>query len=199
MSKKCISFLVLFAFLHYSIAGCVKKTTVQREKLSDATIECATCAYEVVLTTGEKFRFEKPNVRYKVISHLITGTLNNGRKFFLDLANKDIKEIRISTTQTISKADLASNPDQRIYEIMVGGIIYTFDKTGAKLKARVKTIHGITKSGDEIDVPIDDIRQVNVTDVDLAKTGLVTIGTVLLVVGVGLIIFAIKGPDLSGL
>jgi hypothetical protein len=191
MSKKCISFIVLFTFLHYSVAGCVKKTTMQQEKLYDATMECITCEYEVVLTTGEKFKFKKPNVR--VVSHLITGTLNDGRNFFLDLADEDIKEIRISTEQTISRVDLANNPDQRIYEIMVGANIYTFDKNGGKLKADVKTIHGIIKSGEELDVPIEDILHVKVKHLHLVKSGLLAVGYILLVVGAGVILLLIKG------
>ena len=78
--------------------------------------------------TREKYEFEKPSGRYNVIPHLLTGTLNGGRKFFLDLADENIQEIRISIGQTISRVDLAGNPDQAIFEIMVDGNIYTSDQ-----------------------------------------------------------------------
>ena len=123
MNNKCISIIVLFTFLHYLVAGCVKTTMVQQEKLSVESTEC--CVYAVILTTGEKYEFEKPGGRYNVVPHLLTGKLNDGRKFFLDLADENIKEIRISTGQTISRGDLTKNPDQTISEILVDGNIYS--------------------------------------------------------------------------
>ena len=89
MSNKCISIMVLFAFVPYLIAGCVKKTMVQQEKLSVESTEC--CVYAVFLTTGEKYKFEMPGSRYNVVPHLLTGTLNDGRKFFLDLADETMR------------------------------------------------------------------------------------------------------------
>jgi hypothetical protein len=89
MSKKYISIMVLFAFLHYLVAGCVKTTMLQQEKLSVESTEC--CVYAVILTTGEKYEFEKPGGRYKVVPHLLTGRLNDGRKFFLNLADENLK------------------------------------------------------------------------------------------------------------
>jgi hypothetical protein len=85
--------MVLFSFVHYLVKGCVKTTMVQQEKLSVKSMEC--CFYAVILTTGEKHEFEKPGGRYNVVPHLLTGTLNDGRKFFVDLADENIKEIRI--------------------------------------------------------------------------------------------------------
>ncbi len=70
---------------------------------------------------------------------------------------------------------------------MVGEYIYTFDQNGGRLKADVNTIHGIIKSGDEIDVPIEDILHAKVESVDAAKTG-ITVGGVFL--GVILIVAA---------
>jgi hypothetical protein len=145
----------------------------------------------VILTTGEKYEFEKPGGSYNVVPHLLTGTLNDGRKFSLDLTDESIKEIRISTEQTISRVDLANNPDQRISEIMVGGNIYTFDQNGGRLKAEVKTIRGIIKSGDEIDVPIEDILHVKVEHVDAVKTGAAVGGGVLAVVLIVVVAIAI--------
>jgi hypothetical protein len=176
MSKKCISIMVLFAFVPYLVAGCVKTTKVQQEKLNVESTEC--CVYAVILTTGEKYEFEMPGGRYNVVPHLLTGTLNDGRKFFLDLADENIKEIRVSTGQTISRVDLAKNPDQMISEIMVDGNIYTFDQNGGRLNAEVETIHGIIKSGDEIDVPMEDILHVNVKRVDEARTTALVLGIV---------------------
>ena len=168
MSKKCISMIIMFAFLHYLVAGCAKTTMVQQDRLSVESAEC--CVYEVILTTGEKYEFEAPGGRYHVVPHLLTGTLNDGRKFSLDLADENIKEIRISTGQKISKVDLAENFDQAISEIAVGGNIYTFNQRGGRLKAEAKTIRGIVKSGDEIDVPIEDILHVEVKRVDAVQT-----------------------------
>jgi hypothetical protein len=139
MSKKCISIMVLSAFLHYLMAGCVKTTMVQQEKLSVESTEC--CVYAVILTTGENYEFEKPGGRYNVVPHLLTGTLNDGRKFFLDLADENIKEIRISTGQTISSVDLAKNPDQTISEIMVDGNIYTFDQNDGVIPASLHELN----------------------------------------------------------
>jgi hypothetical protein len=107
MSNKFISIMILFAFVHYLAAGCVKITMVQQEKLSVKSTEC--CVNAVILTTGEKYEFEKPVGRYIVVPHLLTDILNDGRKFFLDLADENIKEIRISTGQTISRVDLAKS------------------------------------------------------------------------------------------
>jgi len=180
MSKKSISIMVLFAFLHYLVAGCVKTTMVQQEKLSVESTEC--CVYAVILTTGEKYEFERPGGRYNVVPHLLTGTLNDGRKFFLDLADENIKEIRISTGQTISRVDLAKSPDQTIYEIVVDGNIYTFNQNGGRLNAEVETIHGIIKSGDEIDVPIEDILHVKVKRVDEARTTALVVGVILTII-----------------
>jgi hypothetical protein len=186
--------MVLFAFLHSLVAGCVKTTMVQQEKLSVESTEC--CVYEVILSTGEKYEFKKPGGRYNVVPHLLTGTLNDGRKFFLDLADENINEIRISTGQTISRVNLAKNPDQTIYEIMVDGNIYTFDKNGGRLKAEVKTIHGIIKSGDEIDVPIEDILHVKVKRVAADRTAALVVGIILIVVAAVAIVMAeaSKGP-----
>jgi hypothetical protein len=172
--------MVLFAFLHYLVAGCVKTTMVQQEKLSVESTEC--CVYAVILTTGEKYEFEKPGGRYNVVPHLLTGTLNDGRKFFLDLADENIKEIRISTGQTISRVDLAKNPDQTISEIMVDGDIYIFDQNGGRINAEVETIHGIIKSGDEIDVSIEDILHVKVKRVDEARTTALVVGVILTII-----------------
>jgi hypothetical protein len=168
MSKKCISMIVLLTFILYLVPGCTKTTMMQQEKLSVESTEC--CVYEVILTTGEKYEFEKPGGRYNIVPHLLSGTLNDGRKFSLDLTDENIKEIRISTGQTISRVDLAKNPDQTISEMMVDGNIYTFDQNGGKLKAEVGTIHGIIKSGDEIDVPIEDILHVKVKRVAAERT-----------------------------
>ena len=184
MSNKYISIMVLFAFLHYLVAGCVKTTMVQQEKLSVESTEC--CVYAVILTTGEKYEFEKPGGRYNVVPHLLTGTLNDGRKFFLDLADENIKEIRISTGQTISRVDLAKNPDQTISKIMLNGNIYTFDQNGGRLNAEVETIHGIIKSGDEIDVPMEDILHVEVKRVAADRTAALVVGIV-----VGVIVAAV--------
>ena len=192
MSNKCISIMVLFAFVPYLVAGCVKTTMVQQEKLSIETPEC--CVYAVILTTGEKYEFEKPGGRYNVVPHLLTGTLNDGRKFFLDLADENIKEIRISAGQTISSVDLAKNPDQTISEIMVDGNIYTFDQNGGRLNAEVETIHGIIKSGDEIDVPMEDILHVKVKRVAAGRTAALVVGVILFVVAAVAIAAAASGP-----
>jgi hypothetical protein len=157
---------------------------VQQEKLSVESTEC--CVYAVILTTGEKYEFEKPGGSYNVVPHLITGTLNDGRKFFIDLANENIKEIRISTGQTISKGDLTINPDQTISEILVDGNIYTFDQNGGSLNAEVETIHGINKSGDEIDVPMEDILHVEIKRVAADRTTALVVGIV-----VGVIVAAV--------
>jgi hypothetical protein len=184
MSKKYISIMVLFAFLHYLVAGCVKTTMLQQEKLSVESTEC--CVYAVILTTGEKYEFEKPGGRYNVVPHLLTGKLNDGRKFFLDLADENIKEIRISTGQTISRGDLTKNPDQTISEILVDGNIYTFDQNRGRLIAEVETINGINKSGDEIDVPMEDILHVEVKRVAADRTAALVVGIV-----VGVIVAAV--------
>jgi hypothetical protein len=176
--------MVLFAFLHYLVAGCVKTTMVQQEKLSVESTEC--CVYAVILTTGEKYEFEKPGGRYNVVPHLLTGKLNDGRKFFLDLADENIKEIRISTGQTISRGDLTKNPDQTISEILVDGNIYTFDQNRGRLIAEVETINGINKSGDEIDVPMEDILHVEVKRVAADRTAALVVGIV-----VGVIVAAV--------
>ena len=64
---------------------------------------------------------------------------------------------------------------------MVDGNIYTFDQNGGRLNAEAKTIRGIIKSGDEIDVPIEDILHVKVKRLAAGRTaGLV--GTVILIV-----------------
>jgi hypothetical protein len=178
--------MLLFAFVHYLVTGCVKTIMVQQEKLSVKSTEC--CVYAVILTTGEKYEFEKPGGRYNVVPHLLTGTLNDGRKFFLDLADENIKEIRISTGQTISRVDLAESPDQTIYAIMVDGNIYTFDQNGGRLNAEVETIHGIIKSGDEIDVPMEDIIHVEVKRVDEARTAALVLGVILTLVAAAIII-----------
>ena len=86
MSNKCTSIIVLFAFVPCLVAGCVKTTMVQQEKLSVKSTEC--CVYAVILTTGEKYVFEMPGGRYNVVPHLLTGTLNDGKKFFLILLKK---------------------------------------------------------------------------------------------------------------
>ena len=195
MSKKSISIMVLFAFLHYLVAGCVKTTMVQQEKLSVESTEC--CVYAVILTTGEKYEFERPGGRYNVVPHLLTGTLNDGRKFFLDLADENIKEIRISTGQTISRVDLAKNPDQTISEIMVDGNIYTFDQNGGRLNAEVETIHGIIKSGDEIDVPMEDILHVKVKRVAADRTTALVLGVILIVVAAVAIVIAASTPRIG--
>ena len=176
--------MVLFAFLHYLVAGCVKTTMLQQEKLSVESTEC--CVYAVILTTGEKYEFEKPGGRYNVVPHLLTGKLNDGRKFFLDLADENIKEIRISTGQTISRGDLTKNPDQTISEILVDGNIYTFDQNRGRLIAEVETINGINKSGDEIDVPMEDILHVEVKRVAADRTAALVVGIV-----VGVIVAAV--------
>jgi hypothetical protein len=184
MSKKYISIMVIFAFVHYLVAGCVKTTMVKQEKLSVDSTEC--CVYAVILTTGEKYEFEKPGGRYNVVPHLLTGKLNDGRKFFLDLADENIKEIRISTGQTISRGDLTKNPDQTISEILVDGNIYTFDQNRGRLIAEVETINGINKSGDEIDVPMEDILHVEVKRVAADRTAALVVDIV-----VGVIVAAV--------
>ena len=193
MNRKCISMIVVFAFLHYLVAGCYKTTTIQQEGLSAETTKC--CVYELVLTTGEKYEFEKPGGSYNVVPHLLTGTLNDGRKFFLDLADENIKEIRISTGQTISRVDLAKSPDQTIYEIVVDGNIYTFNQNGGRLNAEVETIHGIIKSGDEIDVPMEDILHVKVKRVAAGRTAALVVGVILFVVAAVAIVIAASKPQ----
>jgi hypothetical protein len=112
----------------------------------------------------------------------------------IDLADENIKEIRISTGQTISRVDLANNPDQTISEIMVGGNIYTFDQNGGRLNAEVETIHGIIKSGDEIDVPIEDILHIEVKRVAADRTAALVLGVILIVVAAVAIVIAASTP-----
>jgi len=196
MSKKCISIMVLFAFLHYLVAGCVKTTSVQQKKLSVESTEC--CVYEVILTTGEKYEFEKPGGRYHVVPHLLTGTLNDGRKFSFDLNDENIKEIRISTGEAISRVDLAKNPYQTISEIMVGEYIYTFDQNGGRLKAEAKTIRGIIKSGDEIIIPIEDVLHAKVKRVAADRTAALIVGVIVIVVAaVAIVIAAASKPSIK--
>ena len=196
MSKKCIPIMVLFVFLHYLAVGCTKTIMVQPEKLSAETTEC--CVREIVLITGEKYELEYPGGQYAAISRLITGTLNDGRKFYLDLTNKNINEIRISTEQTISRVELARNPDQTIYEIMVGDKIYTFGQNGGRVESEVETVHGITTTGVEIDVPIEDIASVKVKREDANKTGAAmgfgVFGVIVLVVVAAIAISAATYP-----
>jgi hypothetical protein len=191
--------IALFAFLHSLFAGCVKTTTVPKAELDAETTKC--CVLEVVLTSGEKYEFEDPGGKYKIISYLLSGTLNDGRKFFLDLSNENIKEIRISTGKTISSVDLARNPDQTISEIMVGGNIYTFDQNGGKLLTEVEAIHGITTAGVQIDVPIDDVLNLKTERVDSEKTaiaaGLGVLGVILIAVAAAVIAFAVTGPNIK--
>ena len=65
---------------------------------------------------------------------------------------------------------------------MVDGYIYTFDQNGGRLNAEVETIHGIIKSGDEIDVPIEDILHVKVKRVDEARTTALAVGVILTII-----------------
>ena len=198
MQKKFISMIALFTFLHSLFAGCVKTTTVPRTELDEEAAKC--CVQEVVLTTGEKYELKDPGGQYKVVSRLITGTLNDGRKFFLDLTNEKIKEIRISTEQTISRVELARNPDQTIYEIMVDDKIYTFDQNGGRVESEIETIHGTTTTGVEIDVPIEDVLSVKLKVYDPKKTGMAAgigvFGAVLVFIGVVIVLLAtgVIGP-----
>jgi hypothetical protein len=88
----------------------------------------------------------------------------------MDLSYKKIKEIRISTEQTISRVELARNPDQTIYEIMVGDKIYTFDQNRSRVESEVETIHGVSATGVEIDVQIENILNVKLRQADPEKT-----------------------------
>ena len=196
MQKKSISMIVLFTFLHSLFAGCAKTTVVRQDKLSVESMEC--CVYEVILITGEKYTFERPGGQYNIISRLITGTLNDGKKFYLNLTNENIKEIRISTGQSISRVDLARNPDQNISEITVDDNIYTFDQNGGRLKAEVEMIHGKIKSGAEIDVPLEDILHVKVKRVSAGRTAAFVVGVILIVVvAVVIVIINTTSPDIS--
>lgn len=186
MNRKCISMILVFAFLHYLVAGCTKTTMVQQEELSFETTEC--CVHEVILTTGEKYEFEDPGGCYKVVSRLITGNLNDGRKFFLDLTNENIKEIRALTGQIIGRVDLAETPEQRISEIKVGENIYTFDINGGSLQTDVETIYGKTISGDEIDVPVEEILYVKVKRYAPGRTVAAVFGGILIVAGTAIVI-----------
>jgi hypothetical protein len=177
--------MVLCAFLHSLVVGCVKTTTVQQPKINAESTEC--CVYEVILATGEIYQFEKPGGRYNTVPHLIIGTLNDGRKFFRNLDDGNIKEIRSSTGQTISRVDLVKNHDQTISEIMVGEYIYTFDQNKGRLIADVNTIHGIIKSGDQIDVPVEDILLAKIKSVDAANAE-ITAGKTFLYVALKLIL-----------
>lgn len=189
MRKNYISMIVLFTFLHSIFAGCTKTITVPGAKLDRGMAEC--CVQTVVLTTGETYEFKEPGGEYNVVSRLITGTLNDGRPFYIDLTNEEIKEIRISAEQIISRVELARNHDQTIYEIMVGNKIYTFDHNGGRLQLDVETIHGITTSGAEMDVPIEDILNVKLKEADPEKTGMAAgigvFGAVLIAIVVGVV------------
>jgi hypothetical protein len=190
--------IVVFAFLHYLVAGCYKTTAVQQEELSAETTQC--CVHEVILTTGEYYEFKRPGGQYNVISGLITGTLNDGRKFFLDLTDENIKEIRIPAGQIISRVDFAKNPDQKISKITVGENIYIFDQNGGSLQTDVETIHGKTISGDEIDVPIEDILHVKVERLDPGRTvagvGGGVIGVIVVAFGLLILVFAVASCPL---
>ena len=181
MRRKCISMIVLFTFLHYVVAGCSKTTTLPKVELNEGTTKC--CVNELVLTTGEKYEFKEPGGKYNVVSHLITGTLNDGRKFYIDLTDKDIREIRISTKQTISKEELSRKPDQKISEIMFVHHIYTFDQNGGRLQTKVETIHGITTAGEVVDVPIEDILHAKIKRVSAGRTSGAVLGVILVAVG----------------
>jgi hypothetical protein len=52
----------------------------------------------------------------------------------------------------------------------------------------VETIHGIIKSGDEIDVPMEDILHVEVKRVDEARTAALVLGVILTLVAAAIII-----------
>ena len=196
MQKKSISIIVLFTFLYSLFTGCAKTTVVQQDKLRLESMEC--CFDEVILTTGEKYEFEKPGGRYYIVPHLIRGNLNDGRNLSFDLADEKIKEIRISTGESISRVDLAINPDQTISEITVGDNIYTFDQNGGRLKSEVEMIHGKIKSGAEIDVPLEDILHVKVKRVSAGRTAAFVVGVILIVVvAVVIVIINTTSPDIS--
>ena len=199
MRKNYISMMVLFTFLHSLFAGCTKTITVPGAQLDRENTEC--CVQTLVLTTGETYEFKEPGGEYNFVSRLIAGTLNDGRTFYLDLTNEEIKEIRISSEQIISRVELARNPDQTIYEIMVGNNIYTFDDNGGRLQLDVETIHGITTGGVEVDVPIEDVLNVKLKQPDPEKTGtavgLGALGVILIVIAAAVIAFTIMGPDIQ--
>ena len=65
---------------------------------------------------------------------------------------------------------------------MVDENIYTFDQNGGRLKAEVETIQGKTISGDEIDVPIEDIASVKVKRVAAGRSAGLAVGVILIVV-----------------
>ena len=194
-----ISMMVLFTFLHSLFAGCTKTITVPGAQLDREVTDC--CVQTVVLKTGETYEFKEPGGQYNFVSRLVIGTLNDGRTFYLDLTNEEIKEIRVSTEQIISRVELARNPDQTIYEITVGNKIYTFDQNGGRLQFDVETIRGITTSGDEMDVPIEDIRNVKLKQADPEKTGtavgLGALGVILIAVAAAIVAVAIMGPSIQ--
>jgi hypothetical protein len=82
--------IALFAFLNGLFGGCVKTTTVPKAELDEEATKC--CVKEVVLMSGEKYEFKHPGGQYKVVSRLITGTLNDGRKFFWILLTKKLRK-----------------------------------------------------------------------------------------------------------
>ena len=61
---------------------------------------------------------------------------------------------------------------------MVDGNIYTFDQNGGRPNDEVETIHGIIKSGNEIDVPMEDILHVKVKRWDTGRTSALLVGIV---------------------
>ena len=181
MIRKYTTIIVLFAFLNNLVLGCSKTTVVQKAELNEETSKC--CVHELVLTTGEKFEFKDPGGHYQVVSYLVTGTLNDGRRVFFDLSGDNITELRVSTGKIVSPHDLTKDPDQKISEIRRGNDIYTFDRNGGKVVKEVETIHGITSTGMQMDVPIDDILSAKIKRVDAARSSGAALGVILVAVG----------------
>jgi len=74
--------MVLFAFLHSLVAGCMKTTTVQQPKINVESTEC--CIYEVILITGEKYEFKRPGGRNFSINYG-TNNKNAGQTYYVVL------------------------------------------------------------------------------------------------------------------
>ena len=193
MNRKCISMIVLLTFFQYLIIGCTKTNILPKKNLYDQTMKC--CIYEVRLTTGEKYKFQRPGGHHNIVKRLISGNLTDGKRFFVDLDDENINEIQTFTGEIISKIEIHKYHEQKIHEIVVGKNTYTFDQDGGKLQNNVETIYGKLVSGATINVPIEEIDKVKITQFAGGRTAGLGAGVVLLVVVVVVLAAAFLTPS----
>ena len=144
---------------------------------------------EIVNTANLLIKFNEEGGKYLYSDSLIIGTSEQG--YLLKIKINYIKEVHTVQPDTISKDELLQNGNLKVYQLITkkSNEVITFDDNGAKYRKNVGIFSGYTEDGRQVDIDASEVLYVNVETFNTILTSLTIISIVL---GIVLIVVAVK-------